>query len=134
MGCWYGVGMKPLIHAQMSKAKYGGVVEDFLPIHNFIDSSKAHVPDIRHRAILHSSFGCYLAEQVFGVYVVTSEGRKVSVRDLAEEHIIQDLGTIPTVQDWLSGLPIEDWMGGPVTRRTRNVPFALGPSSDHLID
>lgn len=122
--------MKPLIHARMSVAKYHGSLEDYLPIHNFIDSSKAHVPDVRHRALLHSSFGCYLAELVFGVYIVNTDGKKVSVRDVAEEHIIQDLGTIPTVQDWLGDLPIREWMGGPVTRKTRHVPFVIDPDPE----
>lgn len=124
--------MKPLIHAQMSVARHGGHVDDYLPIHDFIDSSKAHVPDMRHRAILHSSFGCYLTEQVFGVYLVNSDGKKFSVRDVAEEHIIQDLGTIPTVQDYLTHMTLETWMGGPVSRRTRHVPFYAG--SDQMID
>lgn len=124
--------MKPLIHAKFSRTKYGGHVDDYLPIHDFIDSSKAHVPDMRHRAILHSSFGCYLTEQVFGVYIVNSDGKQVSVRDLAEEHIIQDLGTIPTVQDYLSHMTLETWMGGPVSHRTRHVPFYAG--SGEMVD
>lgn len=104
--------MKPLIHAKISVKKYGGIVEDYLPVHNFIDSSKATMPDIRHRAILHSAFGCYLCEQVFGVYITTSEGKMVSVRDIAEEHIIQDLGFIPTVEKYLNNMTIQPWMSG----------------------
>lgn len=104
--------MKPLIHAKVSVKKYGGVVEDYLPIHNFIDSSKQCVPDIRHRALLHSSFGCFITEQVFGPYIKTSEGKDVSVRDIAEEHIIQDLGFIPTVEKYLNNMVIEPWMSG----------------------
>ena len=60
--------MKPLIHAKSSVKKYGGKVEDYLPIHNLIDSSKTCLPDVRHRALLRSSFGCFIAEQVFGIY------------------------------------------------------------------
>lgn len=104
--------MKPLLHANLSVKKYKGCVEDYLPIHNFIDSSKATVPDIRHRAILHSSFGCYIVEQVFGVYITNSDGKRVSVRDIAEEHIIQDLGFIPTVEKYLSNMTIQPWMSG----------------------
>jgi hypothetical protein len=104
--------MKPLIHAKQSVKKYGGVVEDYLPIHNFIDSSKICIADIRHRALLHSSFGSYLVEQMYGVYITNADGKQVSTRDVAEEHIIQDLGFIPTVEKWLSTLPIEPWMSG----------------------
>ena len=104
--------MKPLIHAKISVKTYGGKVEDYLPIHEFIDSSKACVPDVRHRAILHSSFGIFIAEKMFGTYITNSDGKDVSVRDLAEEHVIQDLGFIPTVEKWLNTMPIEGWMSG----------------------
>jgi len=114
--------MKPLIHAKVSKKKYGGVVEDYLPIHDFIDSTKSALPDVRHRALLHSSFGIFLVERVFGTYITNSAGKQVSVRDLAEEHVIQDLGFIPTVEKWLGALPIEPWMGGAVKHIT-HIPF-----------
>jgi len=104
--------VKPLIHAKISVKRHGGVIEDYIDIHNFIDQTKAAMPDVRHRAILHSSFGCYLAEQVFGVYKTNAEGKDFSVRDIAEEHIQDDLGTIPTIERWLRNLPLEPWMSG----------------------
>ena len=115
---------KPYEHAVLSVKKWGGKPEDYLPIHNFMDSSKAHVADMRHRAILHSSFGCYLAEQVFGTNLIVKyedvtvpppfpiKARNVSVRDIAEQHIIQDLGFIPSVQQYLDHMELADWMGG----------------------
>ena len=90
--------MKPLLHANISVKTHGGHVDDYLPIHNFLDSSKACMPDMRHRAILHSAFGCFLVEQEFGVYLTNADGKRISTRDIAEEHIIQDLGFIPTVE------------------------------------
>lgn len=105
--------MKPYLHGKISVKKFGGVVEDYQEIHDFIDSSKAHFPDMRHRALLHSSFGIYICEQLFGINIVNSEGRKVSVRDIAEQHVIDDLGRIPTVQDYLKGMPMYEWLGGP---------------------
>ena len=89
---------KPFIHAQNSASKYGGKPEDYLDIHNFMDSSKAHIPDARHRALFHNSFGCFIVEQVFGITRINSDGNTYSTRDVAEQHIIEDLGTIPTVQ------------------------------------
>lgn len=106
--------MKPYLHAVVSTKKYGGLPDDYIKIHNFIDSSKMCMPDIRHRALLHSSFGCYMAEQMFGVTITNSQDKVVSVRDIAEEHIIQDLGFIPTVEHWLKNIPIELWMSGSV--------------------
>ena len=84
--------MKPLYHANASVKRHGGKVEDYLPIHNFFDSSKQCLADVRHRAILHSSFGIFLLERVFGEYITNSVGKRVCVRDLGEEHVIEDLG------------------------------------------
>lgn len=114
--------MKPLLHAKISVKTHGGKIEDYLPIHNFIDSSKISVPDVRHRAMLHSSWGIYLTEKMFGTYITNSSGKQVCVRDLAEEHIIQDLGFIPTMEDWLKEIPIKTWMGGTV-KRTKVINF-----------
>ncbi len=105
--------MKPYLHAQVSVRKWGGRPEDYLEIHDFIDSSKASFPDMRHRAILHSSFGIYIVEKVFGTCLTVTGGRLVQVRDVAEQHVIDDLGRIPTVQDYLEGMPFYDWLGGP---------------------
>lgn len=114
--------MKPHLHARLSVKKYGGKLEDYLPIHNFIDHSKSSVPDVRHRAMLHSSWGCYLVEQVFGVLLTNSDGKDVSTRDVAEEHIIQDLGFIPTLEHWLRNMRIEPWMSG-TRKRTKKIKF-----------
>jgi hypothetical protein len=104
--------VKPLIHARLSVRRYKGCVDDYLPIHNFLDSSKAHVPDMRHRALLHNSFGIYIAEMTVGVYFTNADGKELSTRDIAEEHVLEDLGRIPTVQDYLGGMPLYDWLGG----------------------
>lgn len=104
--------MKPFSHAKNSAKKWGGSPEDYQAIHDFIDSSKASLPDVRHRAILHSSFGIYLVEKVIGTTITNSEGRKICTRDLAEEHVIEDLGFIPTVERWLKNMSMEPWMGG----------------------
>jgi len=119
--------MKPFIHATNSAKKFGGKPEDYLPIHNFMDSSKAHVPDHRHRAILHTSFGCYVAEEVFGTVKVNSEGKEYSPRDIAEQHIIEDLGFIPTVQDYLNHMTLEPWFGGGKAAKERKTPVNLKP-------
>ena len=104
--------MKPLIHAKLSVKKYGGKIEDYLDVHSFIDSSKCAHPDVRHRAILHSAFGCFLAERVFGVYLTNSDGKDVCIRDLAEDHIVEDLGFLPTMEQYLNNMTLQPWMAG----------------------
>lgn len=118
--------MKPYLHAKISAKKFGGAPEDYMDIHNFIDSSKACMPDIRHRAILHSAFGCYLVEQMYGATRVNSEGREYSPRDVAEAHIIEDLGFIPTVEKYLNNMTIQPWMSGTEKKnktKTMSIPF-----------
>lgn len=110
--------MKPHHHAHISAKTYGGKDEDYMAIHEFIDHSKSSVADVRHRAMLHSAWGIYVVSQVFGDLITNSDGKKVSVRDVAEEHVLQDLGFIPTMQDWLKDMPIQGWMSGTRKRRT----------------
>lgn len=118
--------MKPYLHAKVSVRRWGGEPEEYLPIHDFIDSSKAAHPDMRHRAILHSAFGVYIVERVFGHNITLASGRLVSVRDIAEQHVIDDLGTIPTLERYLSGMPMYDWLGGP-KRKTKHLTANFEP-------
>lgn len=112
--------MKPWIHAENSVKKFGGEVEDYLEIHNWLDQTKAHFPDMRHRAILHSSFGIFICEQVFGVsFKRKSDGKRIQVRDIAEHHVIEDMGFIPTIQDYLKDMPFYDWLGGKPKKKQR---------------
>jgi hypothetical protein len=104
--------VKPYIHAKISVKKFGGKAEDYIDIHDFIDSSKAALPDIRHRALLHNAFGCFMVEKLFGHVRLNSDGKEYSPRDVAEAHIIEDLGFIPTVQDYLKNMSMEGWMSG----------------------
>jgi hypothetical protein len=114
--------MKPFIHSDLSAKKFGGKPEDYSDIHNFMDMSKMCHADVRHRAILHNTFGCYIAEMVFGETRTNSEGKVYSVRDIAEQHVLDDLGQIPTLSQWLEKMPIEPWMGQPVvTKKTINL-------------
>lgn len=124
--------MKPHIHARSSAKKFGGSAKDYLDIHQFMDSSKAHIADVRHRAIFHSSFGCFIVEQVFGITRINSSGKEYSTRDIAEQHIIEDLGKIPSVQDYFQHMEIKQWMGGPVRRiRTMSLDDVEAAEKQH---
>lgn len=104
---------KPYIHAKSSAKRWGGTPDDYLPIHNLMDSSKAAMPDNRHRALTHNSwFIGFVVEQVFGVTITNSDGKVVSVRDVAEQHVLEDFGGrfIPTVQDYLQEMEFQPWM------------------------
>ena len=111
--------MKPLLHAEASARKYGGVPEDYMEIHDFFDSTKAAFPDVRHRAILHNSFGIFILEKIFGTYITNSDDKKVCVRDLGEDHVIQDLGFIPTMDNYLKNMQVQEWMSGTLRGKKR---------------
>jgi hypothetical protein len=104
---------KPYIHALSSVKKYGGRPDEYTPIHEFLDSSKGAIPDNRHRALTHTSwFLSVVLPRVFGETFVNSDGRVVSVRDVGEDHVLEDYGMkfIPTPQDFLAEVPMADWM------------------------
>lgn len=102
--------MHPFHHAQSSARKYGGQPEDYLKVHEFFDESKAFIPDIRHRAIRHHAEGIFMAERIFGPTITNSNGQEIPTRFIGEQHIKEDLGWIPTVQDWLQNIQPQPWM------------------------
>lgn len=101
----------PYQHAVSSAHRWGGTPEDYLPLHDWFDASKAHVADFRHRALRHHSEGIFAAEREFGATITNSDGRKVPTRLLGEQHVREDLGCIPTLADWLLKIRAEPWMG-----------------------
>ena len=104
---------KPIYHAMSSVKKYGGNTDDYIDIHNFMDSSKGALPDNRHRALTHNSwFISVVIEKVFGVSRVNSDGRIYSTRQIAEDHCLEDFNMkfIPTAQDFLGNMQWQEWM------------------------
>lgn len=105
--------MKAYVHAMLSAKRYGGKPEEYLHVHAFLDHSKEHLPDMRHRLLLHNSWGVHLAERALGTHLTNSLGKLVLVRTLAEQHVIEDLGRIPTLVECMQDLPMYNWLGGP---------------------
>lgn len=117
--------MKPHIHAENSAKEFGGVPEDYIKIHEWFDDTKAHFADHRHRALKHHTQGIFEAERLFGRTIINADGNNVSVRDVGEQHVMEDLGIIPTVSDYLNCMTIEPWMGSTkvVERLKENFKF-----------
>lgn len=108
---------KPFIHAISSARKFGGKPEDYIDIHDLMDLSKGAMPDNRHRALTHNSwFLSNILERVFGHTIKNSDGREVSVRDIGEQHILEDYSNkfIPTAQDFLQEMNFKQWMNNGV--------------------
>lgn len=106
---------KPIVHAASSARRFGGKPEDYLPIHQLIDSSKGAMADNRHRALTHNSWFIGpdgILERVFGTSITNSAGRVVAVRTIGEQHILEDFRGrfIPSVQDYLEHMDLQRWM------------------------
>lgn len=129
-------------HAVSSAKRFGGDPDEYLALHNFLDSSKATWGDQRHRAALHHNFGIFVAEEVVGrqeevrllrealakvprwiqrlcgvrepvdrpVTLTLRNGRQIPIRLLAEQHVIEDCGFIPSLQEYLAEMPRKPWM------------------------
>lgn len=103
----------PQQHAQSSAKRWGGLPSDYLPIHNWFDASKEMFCDFRHRALRHHAQGIFECERQFGVTLPLAGGREIPVRLIGEQHVMEDLGFIPSLQDWLKNIQPEPWMSRP---------------------
>ena len=103
----------PIIHSKSSAKRFGGKFEDYLEIHEKMDCSKAYVPDNRHRVLTHTMF--WVKEvmiPIFGSFIINSDKKEVSVKDICEQHILEDFGMkfIPTPQDYIQEMEFKTWM------------------------
>ena len=123
----------PFHHAVSSTKKWGGAVEDYIEIHSWFDASKAFLADFRHRALRHHAEGIFECEEKFGTTITLSTCAKcgeveaehyesgdedlhvfipkhIPVRWIGEQHVQEDLGFIPSLNDWLTRISAEPWM------------------------
>jgi len=124
-------------HAVSASHKWGGTPEDYLPIEEFIDSSKKTFGDFRHRAMYHHTLGVYLCEDLFGktISLEKAVGRskeygditktvQIPVRLIAERHIVEDLGFLPSPEHYLKNIPFDSdetrWMSGAIRKEVGN--------------
>jgi hypothetical protein len=108
----------PLEHAKNSARKFGGVADDYIAVHQWFDESKAMLVDVRHRSLRHHAEGIFLAERIFGLTIRNSQGKDVSVRYIGEQHVREDLGRIPSFEDWAKNIKLEPWMRGQKLAKT----------------
>lgn len=100
----------PYHHAVSSAKRWGGKWEDFAAIHEWFDATKELHGDFRHRALRHHAHGIFECERTFGRTLTLSSGRTIPVRWVAERHVVEDLGRIPALGDWLSRVRPAPWM------------------------
>jgi hypothetical protein len=101
----------PYHHTLSSVRKWGGRAEDYQPLHDWFDQSKSFMADFRHRALRHHAEGIFMLETIFGPTLILSTGRVIPTRWVGEQHVREDLGFIPSMQDWFKHLQPQPWMG-----------------------
>jgi hypothetical protein len=91
--------------------KWGGSVEDYLPLHAWFDQSKEILADFRHRSLRHHAEGIFMLETIFGQTITLSSGRVIPTRWIGEQHVLEDLGRTPSFADWARAIAPDPWMG-----------------------
>lgn len=107
----------PEIHSKSSVKRWGGKIEDYLAIHELIDSPKECMNNNTSRALTHNTWFAYkIIPKVFGYNIINSDGRSVDTIDVAMLHIAEDfrMKFVPTPQDYLKHLQIQPWMNNGV--------------------
>lgn len=104
--------MSPYYHALSSVKRFGGKPADYIEIHDWFDETKQYTGDWTHRALRHHSAGIQWAVDKFGHVVLNSAGQMVPVKMIAEQHVEEDCGFVPTVADYLTCLKDspKNWM------------------------
>ncbi len=101
----------PYHHALSSVRRWGGTVDDYQRLHDWFDQSKSFMADFRHRALRHHTEGIFMLETIFGKTLTLSTGRIIPTRWVGEQHVKEDLGFIPSMQDWFKHIQPQAWMG-----------------------
>jgi len=103
--------MNPRAHCRISVRRWGGVEDDYYPIHAFIDSTKSLCADARHR-ILHTHWAVqHIVVPIFGHTLVNADGKQIDVKDMCErDHLLADYGNrfIPTLSDFVGAVEVDD--------------------------
>jgi hypothetical protein len=103
----------PFIHSKSSVKRWGGKVEDYLAIHELIDSPKATMNNNSSRMLTHNTWFAYtIIPKVFGYNIINSEGKSVDTIDIAMLHILEDfrMKFVPTPQDYLKCMTLPSWI------------------------
>ena len=92
----------PILHSKSSAKKFGGIWEDYIHLHEWMDSTKSWYGHSLHRMFRHHSEGIFEMEQKFGSEFKNSEGKTVYTRYVGEQHVREDCnGYIPSAKEWI---------------------------------
>lgn len=115
--------MTPWHHSETTVKKFGGKEEDYIRVHDWFDETKAFTGNWTHRAMRHHAAGIQWAIEKFGDTITNSNGDKVPTKLIAEHHVLEDCGFIPTISDWTQNLAENprDWMLKVKVKKTKKL-------------
>lgn len=99
--------MNAMQHCRISQKRWGGQLEDYYAIHDFIDCTKELCPDSRHR-IFHTMWAVKnIIVPVFGHTLLNSDNKQIDIKDMCErDHLLVDFHNkyIPTLGDFVAAI------------------------------
>lgn len=104
----------PIIHAKSNVKKFGGKWEDYIHLHEWMDSTKSWVCHSIHRMFRHHAEGIFDGEKIFGSHFINSDGKVIYTRYCLEQHVKEDCNNyVPTAKEWLDAIESKEkplWM------------------------
>lgn len=100
--------MTPEQHALLSVKRYGGKQEDYYNVHYLMDYSKHFITNGNavHRAFSHNWWGISLLESIIPLKIING----VSIRQLLIDHVREDCGKVPTLEDCARALAAGEYL------------------------
>lgn len=100
-------------HSVSSAKAFGGKPDEYDAIHQWMDRSRAGTDRLMHRMLAHHTQGIRDCVEHFGDTITISTGRRVSVQLLARQHVMEDLGFVPTLDHYAELLRCPRWASKP---------------------
>lgn len=112
----------PAEMAALSARRHGGDASSYLPLHRWFLETSEWVEGPGHLLFRHHAFGIFEAESRFGPVLGPDRGT-IPTRVVAERHVQDVVGRIPTAADWLRRIKGDRWMVRPVPSDVRREAF-----------
>ncbi|MGE0282671.1 MAG: hypothetical protein AB7P20_18955 [Rhizobiaceae bacterium] len=96
--------------ATISAARFGGDAAAYLALHNWFLETRNWSAGPEHLAFRHHAFGIFEAEARLGPVIALDTGTAVPTRVVAERHVRQVLGRVPSANEFLKRIKGERWM------------------------
>lgn len=100
-------------HSISSANAFGGNPEDYHKLHQWLDRGRVGTDKILHRMLAHHTQGIADAVALFGDTITNSKGRNVPTSLLASQHVMEDLGFVPTLDHYIELLRCPRWASKP---------------------